>query len=99
MLLVTTGHEPVRALQAFWTGSFGSAQTFASATMVRAIPLMLTGLAVSLAFRAGVWSIGAEGQLLAGAAAATAASLAWGTQFTSVGLILGLLAGAVAGSL
>jgi simple sugar transport system permease protein len=60
---------------------------------------MLTGLAVSLAFRAGVWNIGAEGQLLAGAAAATAASIAWGTQFPAGGLILGLLAGAIAGGL
>jgi len=96
---VTTGHEPVRALQAFWAGSFGSAQTFASATMVRAIPLILTGLAVSLAFRAGVWNIGAEGQLLAGAAATTAASIVLGTQFAALNLILGLLAGAVAGGL
>jgi len=41
------------------------------AGLVRATPLLLCGLAVSLAFRAGVWNIGAEGQFYAGAVAAT----------------------------
>lgn len=39
-------------------------------TCVKASPLILTGLAVALAFRARFWNIGAEGQLLAGAMAA-----------------------------
>jgi ABC-type uncharacterized transport system permease subunit len=41
-------------------------------TFVKASPLLLTGLAVAFAFRAKFWNIGAEGQLLAGALAATA---------------------------
>jgi ABC-type uncharacterized transport system permease subunit len=41
------------------------------AALVRATPLLLCGLAVALAFRAGIWNIGAEGQFLAGAVAAT----------------------------
>jgi len=40
-------------------------------TFVKASPLLLTGLAVAFAFRAKFWNIGAEGQLLAGALAAT----------------------------
>jgi simple sugar transport system permease protein len=99
LLLVVTGHEPGRALQAFWLGSFGSRYTFASATLVRATPLILAGLAVALAFRAGVWNIGAEGQLLAGAAAAAAIGLGWGTQLGTVGIVTGLLAGALGGAL
>ncbi|NQU68909.1 MAG: ABC transporter permease, partial [Rhodospirillales bacterium] len=39
-------------------------------TMVKAAPLIFTGLAVTVAFRAKFWNIGAEGQLLAGAMAA-----------------------------
>ena len=46
--------------------------------LVRATPLMLTGLAVALAFKGGVFNIGAEGQLLVGAASSAAVSLAWG---------------------
>lgn len=66
-------------LQAFWDGAFGSAYAFWSATLVRATPLLLVGLAVALAFRAGVLNIGAEGQLIVGAIAASTVALraAW----------------------
>ena len=57
-----------------WNGSAGSAYSFFSGTLVRATPLIIVGLAVAVAFEAGVLNIGAEGQLLAGAAAATAAA-------------------------
>lgn len=59
-------------LTAFWEGAFGSSYAFFSATLVRATPLLFVGLAVAVAFRAGILNIGAEGQLLVGAAAATA---------------------------
>lgn len=50
---------------------------FLLATLVRATPLLITGLAVALAFRAGIWNIGAEGQLLAGAVVAAWIGTAW----------------------
>lgn len=65
------GFDPGRAFVALVRGSVGSGSAL-SITLVRAVPLILTGLAVSLAFRAGVWNIGAEGQLYAGAIAAAA---------------------------
>jgi ABC-type uncharacterized transport system permease subunit len=74
-VLHITGYDAGRALVALWRGSFGSGNAFVSATLVRATPLLLAGLGVALAFRAGIWNIGAEGQLLVGAAAATALSL------------------------
>ncbi|MDO8666301.1 MAG: hypothetical protein Q7J79_06785 [Gemmatimonadales bacterium] len=37
------------------------------AALIRWTPLLITGLAVALAFRAGIWNIGAEGQFYAGA--------------------------------
>ncbi len=52
------------------SGALGSWERIVSITLVRAIPLILTGLAVAFAFRAAVWNIGAEGQLYAGAVAA-----------------------------
>ena len=73
-LLALGGYDVPAALAALWRGSFGSAYAFFSATLVRATPLLLAGLAVALAFRAGVWNIGAEGQLLAGATGAIAAA-------------------------
>ncbi|HXT18098.1 MAG TPA: ABC transporter permease [Gemmatimonadaceae bacterium] len=63
------------ALRALFNGAFGSWYAFGSGTLVRATPLILTGLAVAIAFRAGVFNIGAEGQLLMGAAAAAAFAL------------------------
>lgn len=73
-LLALGGFDVPIALAALWRGSFGSTYAFFSATLVRATPLLLAGLAIALAFRAGVWNIGAEGQLLAGATAAIAAA-------------------------
>ena len=63
------------ALLALWDGAFGSAFAVWSATFVRATPLLLVGLAVALAFRAGVLNIGAEGQLILGAVAASMVAL------------------------
>ena len=70
LLLALAGYDAGAALGALWRGSLGSPYAIGSATLVRATPLLLAGLAVSLAFRAGVWNIGAEGQLLLGATAA-----------------------------
>ena len=70
------GFHPGEALAALVQGAFGSWTAFLSITLVRSVPLILTGLAVALAFRAGVWNIGAEGQLYAGAVAAMAMGFA-----------------------
>ncbi|MDH3222877.1 MAG: ABC transporter permease [Gemmatimonadota bacterium] len=75
LLLTLGGHPPVRAFQALFEGAFGTWSRFTSSTLVRTTPLLLTGLAVALAFRAGVWNIGAEGQLYAGAAAGVAVAV------------------------
>src|SRR6185369_3294892 len=75
-LLVAGGFPAQTALLALWNGSVGSWYALTSATLVRAIPLMLTGCAVAVAFRAGVFNIGAEGQFLVGATAASAVALA-----------------------
>lgn len=86
------------ALLAFWDGAFGSAFAFWSATLVRATPLLLVGVALALAFRAGVLNIGAEGQLVVGAVAAAVVALA-GASLPSVLLIPAMvLAGALGGA-
>jgi len=88
----------VAAAAALVRGSVGSWSTFVSITLVRSVPLILTGLAVALAFRAGVWNIGAEGQLYAGAIAAAAVGLA-GSGLPGPILLPGvLLAASLAGA-
>ncbi len=96
-LLIVGGYDAPRALAALWNGAFGSSYAVFSATMVRATPLLFVGLAVGLAFRAGVLNIGAEGQLLAGATAAAAVGLAVSGFPRLVALPLALGAGAIAG--
>lgn len=67
---------PGEALRSLWTGAFGDAQSghlaALSNTLIETTPLVLTGLSVVVAWRAGLFSIGGEGQLLIGALAATA---------------------------
>ncbi|HSJ64128.1 MAG TPA: ABC transporter permease [Gemmatimonadaceae bacterium] len=99
LALDIAGYDATLAMRALWRGSFGSWFAFGSATLVRAVPLVLAGLAVALAFRAGIWNIGAEGQLLAGAAAATAAALMLGGAPPAVTLTLVLAAGIGAGAI
>lgn len=67
--------------------------------LVRATPLIIAGLAVALAFRGGVFNIGAEGQLLVGAIASTAVTLAIGDALGSIVIVVALLAAAIAGAL
>jgi simple sugar transport system permease protein len=70
--LLTTAGAPVgRSLALLAGGAFGSVFAL-SETFTRAVPLMLTGLAATAAFRARLFNIGAEGQFYAGAMAAAA---------------------------
>lgn len=89
----------MEVLVAFWEGAFGSSYAFFSATMVRATPLLLVGLAVALAFRAGILNIGAEGQLILGAIAASAVALrlpmAPGWVVVPLMIVAGMLGGAL----
>lgn len=63
------GRSPIEAYGLMIQGAFGSMFAF-SETLNRATPLILTGLACAVAFRARLWNIGAEGQLYIGALAA-----------------------------
>jgi simple sugar transport system permease protein len=100
LLTAVSGYDPVRALDALWRGSLGTRYAIVSATLVRATPLILTGIAVALAFTAGVMNIGAEGQLLVGATAATGVGLALGpVASTWIALPLAVLSGGVAGAM
>jgi simple sugar transport system permease protein len=70
LLLAGSGYDLGAAGASAIRGAVGSREALFSATLVRTTPLLLCGLAVALAFRAGVLNIGADGQLLAGAVAA-----------------------------
>lgn len=69
--LLWAGAPVLEAYGVMVRGAFGSRFAIAE-TLSRATPLVLTGLAATVAFRAKLWNIGAEGQLYLGALAATA---------------------------
>ena len=71
LFVVWAGAPLARTYGAIFEGGFGSRFAW-SETLTRATPLILTGLAVAVAFRARLFNIGAEGQLYAGALAAVA---------------------------
>ncbi|GAC1318409.1 MAG: ABC transporter permease [Chloroflexota bacterium] len=84
----------------FLEGAFGSIDAFTSATLVRSTPLLFGGLAVAIAFRAGIWNIGGEGQLLAGAVGAAAIGSAAGETLPSYVIVpLEMIAGGVMGAI
>ena len=99
LLLEAGGYDAAVALRALWSGSLGSGYALTSATLVRAVPLILAGLAVGLAFRAGVFNIGAEGQLLAGAAVSAVIGVRASGALGVLTLPAELAAGAIAGAL
>lgn len=70
LFFMATGKNPFEIYGLMFAGAFGSAYGL-SETVVKAIPLMLTGLGVSLAFRMQLWNIGAEGQFAMGTVGAT----------------------------
>jgi ABC-type uncharacterized transport system permease subunit len=76
IFFAATGKNPVAVYALMFEGAFGSAYGL-SETVVKAIPLLLTGLAVSIAFRMQLWNIGAEGQFYMGAFGATWMAMAF----------------------
>lgn len=65
VFLKLTGFHPLEVYRDMLNGAVGSKYGF-SETVVKAIPLMLAGLGVSVAFRMLLWNIGAEGQFYMG---------------------------------
>jgi len=97
LLLAALGFDAAPAMLALFRGSIGSSYAIASGTLVRATPVILTGLSVAVAFRAGVFNIGGEGQFLAGAAAAAAVSLLPNLGVSYASSWIALVAGVIAG--
>ncbi len=102
VMLLILGANPLEAYSAMLKGAFGSPNAVAD-TLVKATPLLFVGVGICIAFRGGVLNIGGEGQLVAGAVAATALALFlphWpGWAIIPLCLIVGFLAGAIWGGI
>jgi ABC-type uncharacterized transport system permease subunit len=106
LIVAATGGNPFTAYAALLCGGFGFICTQGenptlqiSNTILFVIPLITTGVAVALPFRAGLFNIGAEGQLLAGSIACATIGIKFGTLPTPILLPMVLVGGMVAGAL
>ena len=70
VLIAISGVNPFLAYGALIRGAFGNAQALSN-VLVRASPLLLGGIGVSLGIKAGVWNIGMEGYMYLGAIGAS----------------------------
>ncbi len=106
LIVTATGDNPLTAYAGLLCGGLGIGCTQGenpalqiSNTILFAIPLITTGVAVALPFRAGLFNIGAEGQLLAGSIACAAIGIKFNTLPTIVLLPMVLVGGMLAGAL
>ena len=90
-----TGAAPGEALRALAQGTFGSPNDI-NGTLRETTPLLIAGLAVFIALRAGLFNIGADGQLVVGALAGMVVAL---NVHGPMGAVLGVLAGVLMGAL
>lgn len=97
LVILASGKDPVAAFSAMFMGAFGGPRQIGE-TLLRATPLVFTGLAVAYGFRSGLFNIGAEGQLFLGGLAAAfvgvkVAGLPWMVSLPVI-LLSAMLAGA-----
>lgn len=85
VIILTMGENPLRAYAALFYGAFGGLNRILG-TLTRATPIIITGLAVALPFKAGLFNIGVEGQMLMGALAAAIV----GSNFRGLPLVVHL---------
>jgi len=98
VIIALMGKDPLKAYAALLDGAVGNRNSLAE-TLLRAVPLSLAGIGVAIAFRAGAFNVGAEGQLFMGAMASSLVGLSF--PGLPAPLLLGLmaLAAMVAGGL
>ncbi|HXY16665.1 MAG TPA: ABC transporter permease [Gaiellaceae bacterium] len=97
VMLAALGADPLTAYHALLSGAFGSSYALGS-TAVKAVPLLLVGVGICIAFRANVFNIGGEGQIAMGGLAGTATALALPGLPSPVLIPLVLIAGAAGGA-
>jgi len=98
LLFTALGKDPIEGFKVFFlypiSDSYGVSELFLKAT-----PLMLCAIGLAVGFRANVWNIGAEGQLIVGGIAASAVALYFYESEGAHVLILMVVAGAIGGML
>jgi ABC-type uncharacterized transport system permease subunit len=98
ILLLLIGANPIGAYQSVSDAAFGSPFAI-SVTLVKTFPRLLAALGIAIALRAGLWNIGAEGQIYLGAVGATAIAMSFPGLPLPLSLLTAVIAGAAAGAM
>lgn len=98
ILLLVSGASPLEAYSALIKGAFGT-PVAVQRTLEKSTPLIFSGLAVAFAFKAGLFNIGAQGQLLIGAIVAAYVGFSFEGLPAIIHAPLALLIGGLAGAL
>lgn len=97
LLMMIAGGDPIAAYGSLLDGAFGSPYGLGQ-MLILAVPLLIMGLGLALAFRGRVYNIGAEGQLFMGALAAGVVAIFLPVGFAPLLIAASTLAGVAAGA-
>ena len=97
LLFAVQGSDPILALYSFFIDPFTSAYNI-SEILIKASPLILIAQGLAIGFRAKVWNIGAEGQLIIGAIVASLLPIMW-PQSDSAWLLPGMIVAGMLGGM
>lgn len=92
-----TGNDAMMAYDFMFQGAFGSFNSICEVVVI-AIPLIFTGLAITFAYRSGVFTIGVDGQLIIGTACASYVLTTFKGLPPVVAILFGMLVGMLAGA-
>jgi general nucleoside transport system permease protein len=111
LVMLVTGSDPIETYQAIWKGTglqwffpwtTGADRTLAASnlqqTLIITTPLILTGLAVAFAFRAGLFNIGGNGQYIVGSIAAVWVGSSFADMPSFLHILLAIVAACLAGA-
>jgi len=96
LILIIAGYDVTIAYGALLKGIFGNTRNIGEA-FLKSTPLILIGTGIAVAFRCGIWNIGAEGQFYLGAIGATIVGLHMEHVSSLIAIPLGLVAGFLGG--
>ncbi len=96
-IIAAVGYNPIEAFSALFAGAFGTPRQIGE-TLMRATPLIFTGLAVAYGFRAGLFNIGAEGQLFMGGLSAAWLGVVLAGLPQPLNIVIMIVVGALAGA-
>ncbi len=98
IIILLSGINPLVAFAEMFTGAFGNMLSITE-TLIKALPLLLAGLGLTISYRTGLVSMGAEGQIIMGGLCATVCGIYFGSLPAVILLPLTMLSAMVGGAI